>query len=265
MESPSSRPCANFYGSHIRPFLKPSVGISSWVSEVALLSSNEDLGIKSPPWALCPRWAVTLSLRTLILCDLEMWSVWSWWWALRTHVVNLLPLPLGTHLPLQPLLQPTSAVSCNLPTVLTRHRELQSEQMVLCLPKHSRSSAFTRHCNPALCSSMHRACSRRRVGGGGGCGFNPTIQRWLVDHLSSSWPGLEQSSSALLRRRGSVPLSHMNVSGAALGANPAGRWDCSRAQGRASSLTCIWAAWLVSPQAFHHQLFLTQKPPRRSV
>lgn len=102
-------------------------------------------------------------------------------------------------------------------------------------------------------------------GGGRGCGFNPTIQRWLVDRLSSSWPGLEQSSSALLRRRGSVPLSHMNVSGAALGANPAGRWDCSRAQGRASSLTCIWAAWLVSPQAFRHQLFLTQKPLRRSV
>lgn len=181
MESPSSRPCANFYGSHIRPFLKPSVGISSWVSEVALLSSNEDLGIKSPPWALCPRWAVTLSLRTLILCDLEMWSVWSWWWVLRTHVVNLLPLPLGTHLPLQPLLQPTSAVSCNLPTVLTRHRELQSEQMVLCLPKQTRSSAFTRHCNPALCSSMHRACSRRRVGGEGGVdSTQPFNDDWLI-------------------------------------------------------------------------------------
>ena len=184
MASPSSRPCANFYGSHIRPFLKPLVGISSWVSEVALLSSNEDLGIKSPPWASCPRWAVTLSLRTLMLCDPQMWSVWSRWWAVRTHVVNLLPLPLGTRLPLQPLLQPTSAVSFNLPQSWLDTESFRVNTWSFVFPNRPEALhspvAVIHH---SLCNTMHSACSRQGLGAGVGAGGG----MWIHSDTMTGW------------------------------------------------------------------------------
>lgn len=209
---------------------------------------------KELPGAPCPRWAVTPLLEDpdtvypghVICVKLAM--------GLRTHAEPTYFL-YRRH---PPSCSPASnQLLLNLPAVLTRHRELQSEQWSFVFPNRPEASSI-HHCNPALCSSMHRACSRRRgvEGQDSTHPFNDMTGWSSVFELAGTWAVLLR----LLRRRGSSHWAIWMSPEPHLVPIPLGRWDCSRAQGRASSLTCIWAAWLVSPQAFRHQLFLTQKP-----
>lgn len=200
---------------------------------------------KRQHWALCPSPTVAVPSRALMLCDPRALSDTL---SLSTHFYSSAPAFTSPFPPAN-----FTVVSFNLTVVLARHREPESEQKALCLPKWTRSSVFVH--NPLLSPQHHT-----------GCLVASRASQLLSDHLQE-YPGrleCRQSSSFLLCRKGCVLLSLVYRRSQALCQHPR-RWDSSSAQERANSLACIWAVWLVSSQSSCHQLFVTHTHGDRAL